>query len=527
MQFPDLMWAHLMPFLALQDYLCMRYLNKNIQHVLDKHCFTMTWSSYGPLSEFLSKCTNMTSLVVNNYIKDMGYILHKDNVGHLPPNLLSLVIPEGCNLDTHDAIALLPRHLTHLDVGHARLWSNKALANLPRHLTYLKCRIIPDRKKTLNLKYLPSTLKTLLLHENCSYKSENGLSKEFFEQLPRALTRFSFLTDHKITSEQLKHLPGQLEWLEIDNKYAFPLHACLPHTLRHLKILNSDHITDEQLSHLPPLLTYLNLNRVRSITYQGIRQLPSTLISLELIHFDVSEQYIHLLPRNLTHLKLCPDQKLTSACLMHLPRTLISLDINYFEWIHVDDLKQLPPHLQELELVMDKLDLDIWMQSLPKSLTNLHIPHLNIKLSTMHHLPSRLVELTIESKNVTEAHIALLPPTLKFLVVSWAESWTDHALSLLPRELIEFELHDGLTTFTSDAIANLPRNLRSLHFGCANKLTLACLKHLPRTLTHLQMEIHIASILEKFNAEDVPPYVNYKLTPRRLIFALPPYRRYK
>lgn len=520
-EFPVSMWPSILPFLSVDECMEIRRLNKTIEHIVVKHFVTLYWFKSIPLPKFLFKCTNLTSLIIHHYPMGNNTILDSHNVQYLPKSLLTLVIPKGCNLDENEDIALLPRHLTHLDIGSAAFYKDGSLAQLPSTLTFLKCHIATlSRISKMTLEHLPPLLKTFILHddEQSIYGDISVLPGNFMAQLPRTLTHLSFCAEKTLTIDQLQQLPPQLQVLCIYRDACLPSVDCLPRTITDLKLPNQNNFTDDQLSQLPPLLKYLNLNRNREITHVGIQHLPSTLISLDLPKLSLVDKQIHCLPRNLTHLNLNDNHQLTSACFVHLPRTLISLHLQRIETIDEDDLQYLPPNLQQLSLPLHIIPGETCISQLPKSLTQLHLLYQHLHVSTLEQLPLQLVHLKMDTIDLTEAHLKALPRTLKTIVLYQDTLLSDTAFTYLPQGLTRLEL-PSYCHLTDQAIVHLPRGLRHLKVARTHCVTLACLKYLPRTLLTTSLAINIHDIASLVHMVDMPPCLDYTLTTTHLKFA--------
>jgi hypothetical protein len=425
------------------------------------------------------------------------------------------------------------RHLN-LDVSinvELRLFRSSSILSLPRELETLKIcasnaeagftmrpmsahraasAMVPN-STILSVKAVLPGLKELVVH------SKSLLDYEyFFEGLPDSLRKLDLHYASKVLDPALKKLPVNLEVLNLActtrlsikgicllpsglksldlwdaSSIGSKLFEHLPRQLTFLNIANFEFLKDIDLPKLPQTLTTLRANRDVGLTWQSTRLLPRSLTELQQSSNSTpNAQSLLDLPPHITHLAWNRAQNVTAQSLASLPQKCITLILDRFtDIISPADAVQLPPTLEHLSWESHTSLNDETLEKLPKGLTWLHLPA-NDTLSgtSTFDLPRGLTYLDLTSnKNINhDVEISGLPQTLITLRLG-ATSLTDAAAPLLPRSITILALPNN-TTWTNDALAQLPNGLINLDLSLNPNLTDPAIALLPHSLTILRMK---------------------------------------
>lgn len=278
-------------------------------------------------------------------------------------------------------------------------------------------------------------------------------------------------------------------------------------------ILNSSSTIDALVSNLPADFKELSVPYNNKMTEAGFRNLPRSLLSLEIAN-DLTPELVTLLPPGLTHLSFSSPQNFRQL-LPLLPKSLLSLDIRSgYSDTHTIDASDLPPKLTsftaQYAITHFKIaDLPRTMKTLvlndPKALTEFqHLPP-NLKSlylrqsghlaedGFMDLLPRSLTLFAVEMSPyygrsaehlITNEGLKNLPPHLRRLDLPKCKLVTGECFVYLPRTLEHLDLQSSVDV-QDHHIADLPKFLQSLYLHSAKDLTNGCARLLPRTLTTL------------------------------------------
>jgi hypothetical protein len=483
-----------------------------------------------------------------------------DDVANLPQTLRWLVLecevdPNGLHLLsqklermsyqssyqnplTATIAALLPRSLTHLTLTGRVL--EEALTTLPPRLVYFRLSGATCSSPTA-IRALPSTLQELYM--NSYTQTRDPLP--FSEDLPRGL-RILHLNDLRCQIEDIKHLPPQLQHVQIINKeFTIPLEALcyLPKSLQRVD-LSSLVVTDETLEHLHHFFP------------ETLQQEP-----FSLRRFSISIQKSHQglpIPFSRISFPAGVDYRFTEKSLLYVPRTTQSLELDVGTFWTDLCIPTLPSHLTSLSLSTATSITDQGVQAMPATLTKLSMPHcdqftenlLSILLSpdksiksirlgamtlgrmimehiisscttlslpaliqaatlmighktqlTMHtesgwvekltddtlaHTPEHITTIVLAGVNLSPVVLQLIPNHITDLRLERLVKISEATLSRLPPRLTRLDL-PWVDSVMDQDIDRLPAGLTHLDLRYAKWLTDDCIRTLPRALTYLNV----------------------------------------
>jgi hypothetical protein len=336
----------------------------------------------------------------------------------LPPHLQTL------SLNTSDIqseqIALIPRSVTELDLGHFVETTLSLIKALPPFLVSLRGLFLDEDASDELLDALPKSLRVIdtssLSASQLDILPPNLAFLELWDVDEFALpVSFSKRKDLRIlhittsmTLEQLANLPSGLESLTFGGRLPTDFVSLLPRKLTFLDLgfpfMNS--ATEQKLHNLPKSIKSL---RLQAGTPQGTPMpytpdssiLPRNLTSLSMSTIRLNKAWVANLPVTLKELSVtidgpivpelitglpCPDLRSLNISLSvaikkplknmftYLPRrlTLFHLDMSGSFIFEISTMGGLPPGLTELRLPeKTQFKEDNWQKLLPKHLTHL------------------------------------------------------------------------------------------------------------------------------------------------------------
>lgn len=451
-------------------------------------------------------------------IRDL--VVLPDSLTHLSMNLQFVG-------DFEDLAALLPRNLLifesfKLDTTNVKIW--------PPNLTYLSHMDSPGRTYNPSAEYYQRLGNTPRNMSEIRFFSQQAFNPDFAASMPPNL---SFLCFNAIAEAEFQHLgiipwmkalPVRLKSLDIWTPLSHDLLAALPRTLTFLSApLDFLDLADHFIQPDPQREMRRRRKRAETKLEREMRENPTTIFPLppvdlsfwpsELRTLDMmfedeyeisSEAHILLLPRTLTKLRLkLGDNSYTK-------QDKKKRQIDYF-WLH--NLHVVCPSLRNLALhsTLDRPIFFRWptvgtrlkkllldgnftgcMYNLSKSKFQLPVPQpplvdpIHGSLDPSGHeeyadfeVPTTIVELKLDIWRIRDAlRIAVsgLPEKLTNLAITAENAmthsmyWTEH---LVLRPSFFNALPQQLSTLSLEDLPALP----------------ICLTNLPRTLTHLQLEI--------------------------------------
>lgn len=394
------------------------------------------------------------------------------NFGAALPQLATLVL-QGDLVWEPEHLALLPVALTHLELnGHSyqRLgrtkpkWENlKAPPHLTRlalgdrqpsppdqsllpillsmHARQFPSDIVLARATTeLDIELMEQTLDVSILPPGLRILSVNFINRngcfDTSKSWPLSLTKMALMFGHgrrKLPSVY----PPQLKSLSLApfTEHLTEAEACsLPSTIDEL--VTAGLTSKKSFAHFTRLRS---LVMYQSSTLSESTTLPSTLTSLHLGEFDISEPLARAIFAGLPLLtKLRCGGKFSSSISQALPRQLEHLDIRCLEQVLEEDfMLHMPVTLKYLYLVCVKMH-QVCLERLPPTLTHLSIRGKIRRPSPMAFakLPRTLTELRVPVdvfRAAPEEAWALLPPALSHYNLLFPFSIQYETSQTLPR----------------------------------------------------------------------------------------------
>jgi hypothetical protein len=282
--------------------------------------------------------------------------------------------------------------------------------------------------------------------------------------------------------------------------------------IKSLEFYNSN-IKDSELSYLPSSLENLILNNCYGLTNEGIKNLPTSLKSLEIIesyYQKLTRQIIEYLPKGFIELKIISIE-LEDSDLKELPSSLTKLNLENQYKLTNDKFKYLSKNLKYLEL--NKIDNfnEEGLKLIPSNITYLSISNCSkINDNSLKYIPSNIIHLKLnycENINGIGFQYLTLLSNLKKLEID-GKYLTDEGMKILHNLTIIQSLDlNSNKNITNEGIKYLPLSLTSLRLNFnENKITKECLLNLPSNL--IKLEIYGSN---RYNYEEIDEEILTKL----------------
>ena len=380
-------------------------------------------------SHALDLPSHIESLSVTLCTEDIGgHQITSDWARNLPPKLTSLSSSLSAWNPDPDLIGLMPRSLTHFDVGmicsnswrthfgydpvNEELWHENQLAS---HLwpPRLESASVSLQSVPAMIGVLPPTIKTLTV-DLCLIDKDEFPSN----LLPPQLTTLHF----KVMRSPLNASKGFPESL---TDVSFSIH-------------DDGHLKPQTISNLPSSVTHLSVHSDTRYGY-GVHRMPPWILPLHLRLLEIHVfkiEWIKDLPPTLEHFAI---DRLSSKNPPHF----------HFETVETPillDFSKFPHHLNLLHLG----ETDTLFKVIPSSfaslpsLTSLQFPFgVLVPSSTLRYLPQSMSHLSLLGfKEESEGDLAFIPPRIYYLnlgAVKYdkpiiAENWPIYALESIPPE---------------------------------------------------------------------------------------------
>jgi hypothetical protein len=386
----------------------------------------------------------------------------------LPDTLESLSLIGNTDITKLDT---LPRSLTYLKMPRylKAPFTEEDAKSLPRSLTRFKTSTIFTKA---SLAHLPPQLRKL----DCNMHSMGGTQFSDIQALPSSLTSLILKPPPLILNRfSLQCISRNLTCLNmfVPRGSLIESFEFLPETLKKLKFRGPDDtVKDECLVALPPQLEELYLETAL-IALESLEKLPPSLKRIEFPRASFESALFALLPRQLRVLtvrKIIEHRQSSEPHFEQLPRTLEALTVTTLIELPFRQLRPLsfPPALTVLQFGSRELP-EAFVAELPPSLTHLVFSlHSNSDdgISSLHlsSLPSSLKSLALCAESYISLSFGAYPPQLKELkVLGPMFDFDEKTASSFPRSLTTLVVSD--TKLNSNVIPLLPRSLAIVDFG--------------------------------------------------------------
>lgn len=276
------------------------------------------------------------------------------NRSFFPPQLRYLSIP-ALQLSPETA-KLLPSSLTHLEIGNL---CERVCEHLPTGLRKLiSYRTLMSPNFT---KFLPKSLTFLHLWMTAS-KSKGAWFDYISGERVESISKLPEYSTH------MNCLSKSFDWKDT---------SPLPSTLTYFGMSHADDLADTFMEHQQlPNLFELRLTESTNLSDLTIPYLSPSLKSLDLASSSaISGKSFQFLPKCLTSLNLSSSEQIFDSDIQHLCRTLKF--VFFSSAIHLTELclRDLPPHLEILDLSDNSLISPYYFLRFPYSLQSIQIPH--------------------------------------------------------------------------------------------------------------------------------------------------------
>lgn len=370
----------------------------------------------------------------------------------------------------------------------------------------------------------PSRLHTLALNCKIAYEEDLNIFKH-----ASSLTKLELPQVIQSDLTFLEFLPRGLRHLSLPNlNHGFPLHI-LPPSLVYLNLqkatlLGTDLVLPAGMDPPLPNLKTLVISKSQ-IDDEYLDHLPQTIEELDLQDSELlTDNGVARLPRNLTYLNIKNASNITDNSGKSFPIHLTSLDVNNNSLLSntfVALLASMETHQQHLrELRIEDSKVNIF--ALPhieqlKNLTRLHPPFLftkDLKQELIPRLPPDLVKLDVSANRV------LMMPGRGDRLIGWslpkhltqlrwaiqdAQPFEDAHFAHLPRSLLTLDLKNcaDVCPIGLARLKHLVPQLTELKISGAKNLKPSILRHLPPSLTHLELPVNLMNALNNYNMHPI------------------------
>lgn len=206
------------------------------------------------------------------------------------------------------------------------------------------------------LQSLPRTLKS------CDFSNcYQFLMNEHLELIPPSLVELNLRNCKKISGKGLQYIPTTLAKINLGfTNISESFFHYLPSSLTCLNLTSCQiSIKDiHTLSETLPKLLHLNLSENYVLPSEGLRQLPSQLVKLNLCRFNLADQALMKLPSTLTDLNLNACTNINQTTLQYLPSSLTKLHIKYCSQFSIDCIEYFPISLKQLVITLDQFQYE-------------------------------------------------------------------------------------------------------------------------------------------------------------------------
>lgn len=461
----------------ISEYLPTRYLcnlrcagNKKLIKVLSGSVTTFIWTGAAPkrhpLINVVESFSHIRDFVLypiegmRNTFGDWGW-MSMMHLRRLPSDLRTFIVPWTNIREFH--LKCLPKTITRIEVPYLSGKIDVLKADMPPLLTHLKTELFPSADALQPL-----------MHLSYLHVDRMDLTDESVSSLPDSLTTLILPSAVSLTHEGIPQLPRLLSTLRLHsaNKiydYCVPM---LPSSLTELDLFSSA-ITPNSIPSLPTKLRLLLLSTLHftsSLTDSHLTRLPVILMPTSLVSAELlTERCKDYLPKRL----------IESSAL--LPHQIRHLALPYYLRAHDEPSQKLPPIWS-----VNKMD-DSHIPLICRDVEELWLGCAVLDPAFTKDLPPNLTSLSMPLyANLTAESISLLPRTLTLLIAPKSgHSWTDAAIQALPPNLLHLEVIG--TELTDDAMALLPRGMKTLALTGCEKISASGVALLPPSLTTLQL----------------------------------------
>jgi len=292
----------------------------NIRHVTLRDCFGVSGRVLRQLPATVQSlqffnCPNLMKTISNEDLK------------FLPSDMMTLSL-KNCDNISDEGVAFLPSSMKHLELSGSKI-TDAGLSKLPRALRSLVLSRSQNPLKALAA--LPDSLVSLDL----SYCT---LEAEAFEGIPQSLVSLNLTGCITLVDQHLEQLSScsELQTLMLENNPSVTVKGIegLPSSLKSLSIKNCAGINDRAVAAIPRGLKEFTLWKCKNVTKLAFTRLPSTLVTLKLVHTAITDESVGMLPDTLTRLSLFGCSQVSDTAVSVLPSSLNDLDLS---WTSVTD----------------------------------------------------------------------------------------------------------------------------------------------------------------------------------------------
>jgi len=313
------------------------------------------------------------------------------------------------------------------------------------------------------------------------------ISGEFFKDLAPSLRSLHLNECIIFLNQELNLLNSQITDLNLSNcsQLTDLGLSLLPIHLKTLD-LSFTRIKTANLKYLS-VLEELNLAYCLKLTPELLKNLPGSMIKLNLSGCRLTDQMLALLPRNLKELNLGECSLLTGATIDQLPDTIQYLDLSDCYKLK-ETPSQWPSQLQILILKNCHQLTDKMLKNLPKGLKELNLLSCQlVKGENSSYFPDSLKKLfLLNCQHIENRYLQYLPPFLKVLDLKNCFQINKIGLKLLPMMLKKLSL-SGCQNIKDKHLKLLPHSLQDLRLASCQRITGIGFKHLPPYLLALDL----------------------------------------